>query len=437
LLDLIPRLSPEHKPPYHLREWCDLIERAATQPVRGLCSCPIRHYKTETTLHGIVWLLLQDPSRNIILLSHSFERAQALGKRLRQIAKTAGVGPTRGTDTIADWRNDEGGGVVIMSADQSRLGYDCGALFFDDPLDEQGWDDPAKREEVDQTITHYTARCMRRGKPGPCLGVGSRGHPDDPFGRRLARTAVTWEYVHYPAILHEGTADEKAFAEDVWSLDALRKMRAELAETDPTERLWWAQLMGSPRAAGSDLFGTPARWSETPEFLTYRTVYGCDFAFSQTSSSDWFSAVALRIYSGKAYLLEARREKLDPNLIEHTLKSMQHKYGRAPIYSYQSGPEIGLTNVLIERGVPIYRMQARYNKLVRAERTIRRWNDGNIAVPEDGRTMWLPGFLRRVSLFRGHEKDQDDEVDALVSACDGGWGGGIGSTPKTVGKPRV
>ncbi len=93
LLDLIPALSPDLRPPYHLREWCELIERAATEPVRGLCACPIRHFKTTTTLHGIVWLLLKDPSRSVILLTHSHQRAQTLGKQLRQLAQETPIGP--------------------------------------------------------------------------------------------------------------------------------------------------------------------------------------------------------------------------------------------------------------------------------------------------------------------------------------------------------
>ena len=56
LLELIPALSPDLRPPHHLKEWCALIERAATEPIRALCAIPIRHFKTTTTLHGIVWL---------------------------------------------------------------------------------------------------------------------------------------------------------------------------------------------------------------------------------------------------------------------------------------------------------------------------------------------------------------------------------------------
>lgn len=433
LLDLIPAMSPEFKSPYHLSDWTDLIQRANTQPVRGLCALPIRHFKTETTLHGIVWLLLQDPSRRIIFLTHSFEAAQARGKRLRQLAESTPVGPTRGWNTIAEWRNGEGGGVVVMSADQSKLGYDCHCLVFDDPIDEHGAEDPKTREAVDSTIAHYTARCMRGGKPGPVLGVMSRFHPDDPVGRRLQRKAVEWVYVHREALIDEGLPTERAFAPDVWPLDALRAMRAELKEKDPTERIWWAQLQNNPRPMGSDLFGTPTMYTQCPEYA-YRRAFGVDLAYSTSDGADWFARCVGRMYGPKMYLLDMTRHKIDAHLIASTCQADINKYGRAPFFSYMSGPEVGMARILNERGIPIVHMHARYNKLVRAQRTIKRWNDGMILVPENA--PWATGFLHRVSCFRGHEHDtDDDEIDALVSMCDGVMGGvAAGMGPKTVGR---
>ena len=136
LLELIPELTPHHRPPEHLRSWCEIIERASSNAVRAMCSIPIRHYKTETTVHGIVYLLLKHPDWRIIFLTHSAEAANKWGKRIRQIAEATTVGPTTDWNTIAEWRNAAGGGVVVMSADQSKIGYDCDALIVDDPLDE-------------------------------------------------------------------------------------------------------------------------------------------------------------------------------------------------------------------------------------------------------------------------------------------------------------
>lgn len=434
LLELVPALSPEFGRPWHMQPWIDLLEAAARgEAVRGLCALPIRHFKSETSFHGVIHVLLKDPTARVIFLTHSQERTNVVGKRIRDLAREAGVGPTKGADLIAQWSNEWGGGVVTMSAGQSRLGYDCHVLLADDPLDEDGADDPRVREAVDHTLAHYQARCMRRGKPGPVLVVMSRWHVDDPIGRRLIRTARQWTYVHQPAIVDEGLETERAFAPDVWPLEELRIMRAELREADPTERLWWAQLMGEPRPLGSDMFGSATYYEQLPTWAGWRVGSGVDFAFTSNEGSDWFARVVGRAYGGKLYLLDVSRDKIDAHRIESALKADQNKHGRHLVFSYQSGPEVGLSRVMQERGVPLARMHARYSKWVRAQRTIARWNAGDILVPS-GAT-WVAGFLHRLSYFRGSEKaSDDDEVDALVSLADGMLGGAVTGGIKTLGR---
>lgn len=434
LLEFIPVISPEFQRPDHLSDWCAQFELIAQGvPVRALCALPIRHYKTITTLHGIVWLLCKEPSARYLLLTHNHDRAQQLGKRLRQLAEAAGVGPVLGMNTITDWSNRDGGGVICMSAEQSRLGADVHGVFFDDPLDEYASMDFARREAVDETISHYTARCMRKGKPGPVMGVMSRWHPDDPIGRRLLRTAALWTYIHRPAVIDDGLPSARAFAPSVWSLDELLKMRAELREQDPTERIWFSQLMGDPKPIGASKFRSdPERWTVLPDW-SFRLAYGVDLAFTSDEKSDYFALVVMKIFGRKAYIVDVQRHKLDTHMIESTCQAALNTYGRAPFFTYVSGPEVGMVKLLRERGLPFMPMKARYNKLVRAERTIKRWNDLDILVPAVA--PWVPGFMHRVEIFRGLDKGHDDdEIDALVSVCDGAMGSAVAGTVKSIGK---
>lgn len=431
LLQLVPALSPQYREPHHLTKWCELIEAAATNAVRALCSIPIRHFKTETTVHGIVWLLLRHPDWRIVFLTHSAEAALKWGKRIRQLAEATDVGPARGWDTIAEWRNKHGGGVVIMSAEQSKIGYDCDALIVDDPLDEHGAEDPNVREAVDKAITFYTARCMKSGKRGPVLLVASRFHPDDPIGRRLESTVIDWVYIHTEAIVDEGLPTERAFAPEVWPLEELKRTREELRERDPAEKIWWAQFQNDPKPLGSDLFGEPSFYTKLPDW-SFRIGHGADLSFVAGAATDYFAMFSAKVYGRKLYVRELQRHKLDATMIETTAKGMLSRNGRGPIFSYMSGPEVGTAKLLRERGLPFMILHARYNKLVRAQRTIRRWNDGDVLLPEGA--PWVRGFARRASVFRGHDKDQSDEIDALVALADGMIGSSVAGRIKTLGK---
>ena len=69
---------------------------------------------------------------------------------------------------------------------------------------------------------------------------------------------------------------------------------------------------------------------------------------------------------------------------------------------------------------------------MRAQRTIDAWNSGKILVP--AQAPWASGFLARVLSWRGIDGEPDDEIDALVSAVDGGmWSTGV---PLALGTPR-
>jgi predicted phage terminase large subunit-like protein len=443
LLDFIPAISPHKRAPWHLSEYCATFERAldvysgkAVDPLRALVMVPIRHWKTWTTLHAIVHALTKIPSLRVVLFTHEHGRANELGKDLRDLADAADVGPERGFNTIADWRNKDDGGVIVMSAEQSKLGRDCHLLVFDDPLDESHALLAESRRQVDEAISHYTARCQRNGKRGPVIGVGSPWHPDDPFGRRRARTEQAWEVFTHPAIVDEGKETERAFAEDVIGLDELKKIRTQIYQDDPNGRIWQAQFMCDPKPESGERFKTPAEYYEVPKWPGFRNAAGIDLAYSVESGSDWFAFLYATIYGSQLFLRNVTRVKTDFNTIESVVQSDMTTFGACPIYSYMSGPEKGIAKYFADRGMAIQVMPARYDKSTRAQRTINAWNAGRILVPHQA--PWKDGFVARCKAFTGRKDEgNDDEIDALVSLYDGAVGMGGGALmPSVFGERR-
>ena len=430
LEDYVTALSPERARPAHLSSWCRAWDRVEAGGARELCAVPVRHWKTWTTLHGVARCLERHPSWRFILMAADHDRAMELGKECRRLCTTANVGPERGQNTIVDWKNDRGGGVCVMSAKQSALGRDVDVLVFDDPVGEHDWDDVGVCDDVDQAIAHYTARSMRGGKPGSTLGLMSRFHPvHDPIARRLSRTAVSWNYVHARAINDDGSA----FAPEVWSAEELLKVRAELAEIDPTERLWWAQFQNEPRSESAELFREPARYTDPPTWPGFRDAIGIDMATSTKRAADWFALVRCRFYGGQAFVLETQRFKADPG--EAMTRVRAARANEEPVWSYMSGPEMGIARYFEDYGVPVNVMGARYDKRTRAQKTIDRWNDSRVLLPEHG--PWVRPFIARARAFNGAEGGDDAEIDALVSVCDGMIGTGVaGAATRGFGSPR-
>lgn len=431
LLDWIPRCDSRYASPFHLQEFVSLLEQAPRANLRAMVSVPIRHHKTTTVLCAISWWLRRDPTLRVVYMTYSGKRAEEVGKDIRDLCTRMGTKPMRGYDTITNWRCEEGGGVSCMSADQSKLGADVDVLIWDDPIAGPIEADKAEvRGVVDETIAFYTNRLSRGGS---CIGVMSRFHPDDPIGRRLTRKG--WAYFHNRAIENEGTLDERAFAPAVFSLEEIKAKREEMRETDPTERTFYSQWQNEPRAPTSDLFRDPARYATLPDWPGFRDVIGLDMSYTTSRVSDWSAVVVLRVYAGSVYVRDVRRFKLDVSTIRLQLRAILQEYGRAPVFSYVSGPERGIVEDLNANGIPVQPLSARFNKLVRAQKTIDRWNASKVLVPEHA--PWLDGFLGRVAAFRGVDGDDDDEVDAMVSAHDGMMGGTGASVPLTLGSRRM
>lgn len=431
LLDFIPYVSPQFASPHHLSSWTSLIERSMTERIRGMVAVPIRHHKTWTTIHGIAWKLVRQPTRRIIGFCADHDRAYELGMMTRRICSLCGVGPMRGESKTVDWKNKHGGGVVWMGAKQSSLGKDVDDLIVDDPIPEGDWYDAAVRDRVDHAIDLYTNRCT-----GSVLIVMSRIHPDDPEGRRQARMKAHWVYVHHRAIEDEGLPTERAFAPDVMPLEEIKRRRAEASEADPGEMLWWSQWQNEPRAALDSKVRQPRRYTELPTWPGFRYAMGVDLAYKAGERSDYFACVVMKFYGLRGFIVEVVREKPDFDVMLHALQQRWERYGRCPIFSYVAGPEHGAIRYFTDKGVPIQGINARWSKAYRAQNTIQRWNDGNILVPEHG--TWVNGFVARAMMFTGSEKERDDdEFDALVSVCDAILGGAAAFVPYGVGARRL
>ncbi len=439
LLEYICKISTEFQPPFHMAALADLFERISKgEAVRALIAYPIRHYKTETTLHGLLWLLEHDPTLRIVLMTHSNERAMWLGKRLRNLARRTEIGPASvkegGSDTIAHWENKFGGGVLIMSADMSREGYDCHVLLCDDPIDERAVRTKDKRDDVDQGITYYQARCMRRGKPGPVIICASRFDRDDPSGRRAARTAEKWENLHQPAIVDLGLPTERAFAPDVWPVEELRKLREVLKENDPYERTFWSRLQGDPRPDGG-AFGPPHFYIGLPAWSGFRDGIGFDLSFTKNKRSDWSSICAGRVERGTLYITKFYRFRAELDEALRHLRMVRGEMGQCPVFSFMSGPEVSVARYLESQNFHINYMHAGEPKFVRARRTVDAHNAGKIVYPK--MAVGMQSTLDRILNWKGVEDDPDDEADALVSLYEGMIGRGGGAGPVAVGTRRM
>lgn len=436
LLDFIPRCDPEFKSPYHLAEFCALLDKAPRGSLRVLCSVPIRHHKTWTVICAIVKWLTDDPTLNVCYMSYDKLRVQDVLKDARDLARNMGIKEVSGHNTIMNWRTAEGGGLAGFSSDQSRLGADIDILIWDDPYSGPTQaEDPRERMIVSKHIDFYTNRLMPGGS---CIGIMSRFDPLDAMGEREQRTQPKWMTVYNSAIITDPvTHEEHAFAPHVFTLDELRAKRAELAESDPAERTWWAQWQNIPRSVVTSNFHAPVRY-EMFDLEGIQFFIGLDMSWSGGKHSDLTAMAVIARFGQRQYLVDVVQMRFDFEAVESKLRELKERYPGARIFSYMSGPEKALVAWAALRNLGIIPMHAGSPKFVRARGTIDRWNAGQLQVPSQEffpSGMRVSAFLAITDRWTGNEKEQDDAIDALVSASDAGLVSAAGA-PRAVGKRR-
>jgi len=416
LRDFMVRMAPHHPPPAHLDPLLDLVEEArVTRLMKVGISLPPGHGKTTLFLNAFAWWLTKFPADTCAY--NSYNTAQAFSKSVvaRQFAAAAGVELSEDTNNKAEWRTEEGGGLLaggMASLTGKRV---QGPLVIDDPY--SGRVDaysPAYREEVWGNLTTVA---LTRREGAPLFLVHTRWHVDDAIGRlkRLSRegTIDGWRFVNLPALDAHGNA--------LWPMmypaEDLLAIKRDQGEYD-----FAALYQGEPRPRGGAVFGEPHYYDPaTLNLEGCRFVLAADPAASTRTSADYSAAVVMAVKGHGseriAYVLRVYREQVPIPQFGNVLMALHSEFGQTEINIESTGgfkaiPQMLLAihpNLRINEIVPVG------DKFTRAQPVGAAWTSGRILVPADS-PRWLGPFLDEVANFTGVNDKHDDQVDALAHA---------------------
>jgi len=409
LLDFMPALSPKFEAPRHLQPIADLFERIARgEPVRAVTNVPPRFGKTELILHGGAWLLLQRPSLQLGYASHGQRIAEKKSRRMRELARRAGVPLANDSKSRSDWRTgDDEGGCWATSPSGAVTGEGFDVLVLDDLTPGRAAaESSASRERINEWLI---ADALTRLEPGgSCILNQTRWHPDDPAGRALA---LGWEHVNLQALDDE----DRSLWPERWSSEQLKATRETMGGPDGYE--WCSLYMGNPRGRGARVFGDvhtydPLELTSVPA----RISIGLDFAYSTRTSADWSVAVVLAEVNGAFFVLDVIRSHDEPRVFRSRVQLLRETHPRAQVCAYAASTEMGGIEFIRDGGVPIDGRVATVDKFSRAIRVAAAWNTGRIFLPRSA--PWLDAFVSELCGFTGVKDRHDDQVDALAAAFD-------------------
>jgi predicted phage terminase large subunit-like protein len=450
LVEFIPQVSPDLKPPYHLLPFVRLLE-AACDPggIRAVLAAPPQHGKSVTLLHGLLWLCIKYPKMSHAYVTYATDRAETVSKQFTELAEAAGMEPK---GRLSDIVLKGGSTVKFTSIGGVLTGYPVtGLLIIDDPVkDRADAESPTLRRKAAEWFIDV-ARSRRHPKTS-IICMATRWHPEDLSGELLKKVdkhgAQTYKYLNFKAI-SEGATDESGIViGDPLGRKPGQALFPELKDVDffDEERLdeysWQSLYQGEPRGRGNTVFQWPDMGildaNDQPYCLyadgfgyEYNQIsIGLDFAYTAKTSADYSAAVVLgKLPSGDIHVIDTLRLQVEPREFRTRVQILMATYPKATATCYVAATEKGGVEFFRDGGMNIDGLIAKADKFMRAVPTAAAWNSGKFKLP--ARAGWRDVFLNEVCGFTGLKDAHDDLVDAFAAAYDG-----FGPPPATY-RPQI
>lgn len=398
LMDFIPRVSPNYKAPKHLRKYVEVLESTLHKSRRVVISCPPQHGKSETTIHALVWYLLNKPQSRNAYISYQSERAETMSTRTQWIADEAKL---MHEGTRRQWRTVRGGDLLATGIGGGITGYGFdGLVVVDDPYKGMAEaNSPTVRAHVKEWFQSVLMTRVHAG--ASVIVIQTRWHPDD-----LAGTLIEegWDNINLEAI----DEDNKPLWPEMWPLDLLTERRVEVGEF-----VWSALYMGAPRHRGGQVFKDATYYDVVPD-APCRYWIGIDLAYTKKSYADYSVACVLQQIGNDFYVVDLLREQMEPPQFRDRVHALKTLYPNAVLAVSVAASETGSAYFMETIGLELSIQKATVDKFLRAQPVAAAFNAGRVLLPKYA--AWLDPLKHELKNFTGIGDKHDDQVDALGAA---------------------
>ena len=204
------------------------------------------------------WYLGKHPDHKVIVASHTADLAVVMARKVRNLINTPeykAIFPETNiasdAKAAAQWNTTKGGEYFAIGVGGALAGRGAHLIIADDPLSEQDIK-AGNTTSLDSAYEWFSAGLRTRLMPdGKICVLHTRWHQRDLIGRLIKDSALneggdSYETFEFPAILNEGTENEKSIWPEQWSLESLQQTRASMHHI---MWQWYAQYQQNPTAA--------------------------------------------------------------------------------------------------------------------------------------------------------------------------------------------
>jgi predicted phage terminase large subunit-like protein len=374
------------------------------------------------------WLLSQDPTLRIAIVSFQEGRAVRWGRDIKMDVETypqLGINIRKDSHAAGRWQTKEGGGIICVGIGGALTGEPVDVLIIDDPF--AGRADAESETYRDRAWEWWeNVGSTRASARFAAVLMMTRWHEDDLAGRMQAHEPGEWETLSIPAVCTDPVNDPlgRELGQEMESVThppgwfhKLERLRSSY--------VWRSVYQQAPTAGEGNLFkradfrywqtgpgeqilleGTPADMRDCTRFATI------DLAASTRTSADWTVAAVWAIVPwGDLVLLDRVRVRVPEEGHFDVLTPLRQRWMRAYDVTYVESRMFGTTLVYAagRAGIPIAELKADTDKVTRAmaaadlNRQHRLWFPANAD--------WLDEWCDELAQFPNAA--HDDQVDVL------------------------
>jgi predicted phage terminase large subunit-like protein len=441
--DMIPfaqRVYPGFKVGPHHRKlakiFTDVIEGRKNRVIINIAP---RMGKSEFSSYLFpAYFLGKYPNKKIIMGTHTASLSEDFGRKVRNLIASEDYRELFPHTVVADdqkaagkWGTGAGGQYYAAGVGGALAGRGADLFVIDDPHSEQ--DVKANsRLAFDTAWSWFQTGPLQRLMPGGgIIVVMTRWGKLDLTGRLIDYqtknpNAPPWEIVELPAILNEGTDDEKSLWPEQWPLTALKSAKASI---DP--QYWNAQYMQQPTSDNAAIISRK-NWRiwepEEPPSCEY-IIQSWDTAFEAKTSADYSACTTWGVFyneeehdAAQVILLDAFKDRMQFPELKATALKHYNEWEPDAFIVEKKAAGAPLIQELRRMGIPVQETNpSRGNdKIVRLNAVADLFTSGTVWAPD---TRWAREVIEEVASFPNGENDDyvDTTSQALLRFRQGGF----------------
>lgn len=238
-------------------------------------STPPQEGKTTYISHKIAWHLIRNPSLNIMYVSYSQFRANAVSKKIRELVERW-TPLKRGSSNISQWQTERGGGVLAAGRGTGVTGFSCDLMIIDDPIkDMQEAQSNLIRDNIKD---HFSSVLLTRmASLSQIVVIATRWHKDDLISHVIKEMEA--RYVNIPAqAVSEDDILGRAPGQWLESIQNRSETSWERTKRAVGTYVWQALYQGSPKSTGGSLINV----DKIDVIPHHQVVYKDNHGFLQT-----------------------------------------------------------------------------------------------------------------------------------------------------------